>query len=136
MSLGNAEYVSLQAAREKAAEAHRLLAQGVDPLDQRRVSRAAEAADQARQTTFAEASEHYIASHEAGWLNPKHRQQWRNTLATYADPIIGSLPVQAGHHRIGAARARPDLAHHARNRQPRARQDRAGVVLRHRARLA
>jgi len=32
-------------------------------------------------------------SHEAGWRNPKHRQQWRNTLTTYADPIIGGVEV-------------------------------------------
>ena len=25
-----------------------------------------------------------LASHEAGWRNPKHRQQWRNTLDAYA----------------------------------------------------
>jgi len=37
----------------------------------------------------------YIEAHEAGWRNPKHRQQWRNTLGTYASPVIGSLPVQA-----------------------------------------
>ena len=35
----------------------------------------------------------YIAAHEASWRNAKHRQQWRNTLDTYADPILGKLPV-------------------------------------------
>ena len=34
-----------------------------------------------------------ITAHEVGWRNPKHRQQWRNTLATYAYPILGLLPV-------------------------------------------
>jgi hypothetical protein len=33
---------------------------------------------------------HYIAAHEAGWRNPKHRQQWRNTLTAYVEPIIGA----------------------------------------------
>src|SRR5207302_274123 len=32
---------------------------------------------------------------EAGWRNAKHRQQWRNTLATYVYPVIGDLPVAA-----------------------------------------
>lgn len=26
---------------------------------------------------------------KAGWRNPKHRQQWENTLKTYAKPIWG-----------------------------------------------
>jgi hypothetical protein len=36
-----------------------------------------------------------IASHEAAWKNSKHRQQWRNTLATYVYPSLGELPVAA-----------------------------------------
>jgi integrase len=30
-----------------------------------------------------------------GWRNPKHAAQWEATLATYADPIIGRLPLQS-----------------------------------------
>jgi integrase len=37
----------------------------------------------------------YIKAHRAGWRNIKHAAQWDATLATYAEPIIGSLPVQA-----------------------------------------
>ena len=40
-------------------------------------------------------AEEFIARKEAGWRNPKHRQQWRSTLATYACPIIGDLSVAA-----------------------------------------
>jgi integrase len=40
-------------------------------------------------------TERFIVAHEAGWRNPKHRQQWRNTMATYVNPTIGELPVQA-----------------------------------------
>ena len=36
-----------------------------------------------------------MASHGAAWKNPKHRQQWRNTLATYAHPHFGELSVAA-----------------------------------------
>jgi hypothetical protein len=25
----------------------------------------------------------------SGWRNPKHRQQWKNTLATYVSPVVG-----------------------------------------------
>ena len=31
--------------------------------------------------------------HESGWRNAKHRQQWRNTLCTYAYPILGHVSV-------------------------------------------
>jgi integrase len=35
----------------------------------------------------------YIAAHEGSWRNPKHRQQWRNTLAAEAYPHMGELPA-------------------------------------------
>src|SRR5215475_15228651 len=34
-----------------------------------------------------------IEDHKAGWKNAKHRQQWANTLETYAYPVIGDEPV-------------------------------------------
>src|SRR5262249_44682981 len=37
----------------------------------------------------------YMADHEGNWRNPKHRDQWRNTLRDYAYPVIGDLPVHA-----------------------------------------
>ena len=45
--------------------------------------------------TFDGCAKAYIAAHEAAWRNPKHRQQWTNTLATYVSPVIGQLPVAA-----------------------------------------
>jgi integrase len=44
--------------------------------------------------TFEQAARSYIAAHESGWRNAKHAQQWRNTLASYANPKIGSLMVR------------------------------------------
>ncbi len=93
MSLGSLEHVSLAQARDKAAEARRLLAQNIDPLDQRHEAQAAEVKQESALPTFKEAAEAFIATNEAGWRNPKHRQQWRNTLATYAYPAIGTLPA-------------------------------------------
>jgi len=43
---------------------------------------------------FRVVAEAYIAAHESGWRNFKHRQQWENTLKTYAYPVIGDLPVR------------------------------------------
>jgi hypothetical protein len=35
-----------------------------------------------------------IESKRPGWRNPKHRQQWPNTLKTYVYPKLGALDVQ------------------------------------------
>jgi integrase len=45
--------------------------------------------------TFKACAEAYIDAHRAGWRNAKHADQWANTLATYAYPIFGAVPVQA-----------------------------------------
>lgn len=76
------------------APARKLKSQGIDPIDHRRAQRDAERLEAAKAVTFDQAAERFIAGHEAGWKNPKHRQQWRNTLATYVSPVIGALPVQ------------------------------------------
>jgi integrase len=93
MGLGSAAVVSLDEARERALDARKLLAQGIDPIDARHAAQAAAQAQQAARVSFAEAAALYIAGHEAGWRNPKHRQQWRNTLTSYAEPVIGAVPV-------------------------------------------
>ena len=45
--------------------------------------------------TFDACAAAYIDAHKTGWQNAKHRDQWRNTLSSYAGPIFGLLPVQA-----------------------------------------
>jgi integrase len=95
MGLGSYPDVSLAAAREKAADARRLREQGViDPIKHRDTQTAAAAAVTAKTITFQKAAEKYIASHEVAWRNAKHRQQWTNTLKTYAYPIIGHLAAR------------------------------------------
>ena len=89
--------VPLSEARQKAGDLHRLVRSGTDPLAQRDAEQAAAkaAAQQAavRRTTFREAAERFIAGNKAGWRNAKHRAQWGSTLATYAYPHMGDLPV-------------------------------------------
>jgi integrase len=83
--------VSLAEAREAALAARRLVQAGQDPIDARRVAEAAAPPEATH--TFKEIALAYISAHEAGWRNSKHKQQWRNTLATYAYPTLGELPV-------------------------------------------
>lgn len=97
MGLGGLSKVNLAEARKKAADARLLLSEGKDPLTIRREEQirqtTAEKLAAARSITFSDCAEAYIRAHEASWRNEKHRQQWRNTLATYVEPVFGSVPV-------------------------------------------
>jgi integrase len=93
MGLGSLPDVSLARAREKAAQARQQRAEGKDPIAERNAQRAQELLAKARSITFQDCAEQLIASHEAGWRNPKHKTQWRNTLSTYAYPILGDISV-------------------------------------------
>ncbi len=94
MGLGSLVDVSLAEARQKAGGARKLREQGVDPVEQRKAQRAQERLADAKSMTFDQCRDAYIAAHRAGWRNPKHRQQWTNTLATYVTPVFGRLPAQ------------------------------------------
>ncbi|MDR8398669.1 integrase arm-type DNA-binding domain-containing protein [Paraburkholderia sp. USG1] len=89
LGLGAFPAVSLKTAREKAAEQRSILAAGGDP----KMERAAAKATAANRMTFDQCSAAYIEAHRGGWKNVKHADQWTNTLATYASPIIGALDV-------------------------------------------
>lgn len=93
MGLGGFPDVTLAGAKEAAREARKLIREGVDPIESARAAKSALRAAAAKSLTFTEAADAYLAAHEASWRNPKHRQQWENTLKTYAYPHIGKLSV-------------------------------------------
>lgn len=95
MGLGPLHTVSLAEARGKAADSRRLLLAGMDPIEARNAIKTAAKLDASKARTFSECAAAYIKAHRAGWKNAKHAEQWENTLATYAAPKIGALPVQA-----------------------------------------
>ena len=94
MGLGSINARTLQEARDEALACRKLLLQGNDPIEARDAQRAQEKLDAAKAMTFRECAAAYIEAHRAGWKNGKHADQWRNTLDTYAGPVIGDLPVQ------------------------------------------
>jgi integrase len=94
MGLGPYPEVSHVQAKEKAKAARDLARHGIDPIDEARNARSLLAAARGRQLTFDQCAEQYIAAHAAGWRNAKHADQWKNTLATYASPVIGKLLVR------------------------------------------
>ena len=82
IGLGGYPSVSLARARQ-LADGHRLaVAEGRDPLAERR---------RAKMPTFREAAERVHALNMGRWRNGKHTDQWINTLRAYAFPIIGSM---------------------------------------------
>ena len=77
--LGSAASVPLADARENAASARRKIAQGLNPVDERKrdggIPTFGEMADDVRETL------------SAGFRNEKHKAQWKSTLETYAAPL-------------------------------------------------
>jgi Arm DNA-binding domain len=95
MGLGSLTAVTLAQARQKATAARSLRAAGIDPIGAKRANAAAATLATAKAMTFQEAGTAYIEAHRAGWRSSKHARQWGATLATFAYPIIGALPVHA-----------------------------------------
>lgn len=92
--LGPYPSVSLENARRGAEFCRQLRAEGNDPIDYKRQLELNRQLENAKGITFKECALAYIDSHKAGWKNRKHESQWRNTLETYAFPIMGNLSVQ------------------------------------------
>lgn len=95
IGLGSYPTVTVGIARDRAREVREQIRQGIDPTEERRKAVADLIARQSSMITFRECGEAYIKAHASTWRNPKHRQQWGNTLETYVYPVIGALHVQA-----------------------------------------
>lgn len=95
MGLGAANVLSLAEAREAAASVRQILAAGIDPLEEREAERKRQKAEASSGITFTECASAFIKAHKSGWRNEKHATQWDSTIKTYAEPVLGALPVQA-----------------------------------------
>lgn len=95
MGLGSAAVYSLAEVRQKAADARRLAAEGIDPIEHRAGQAAAGALAATKAMTFQACAEAYITSHKVGWRSPKSLIAWEGTLGAYVYPSFGALPVQA-----------------------------------------
>ena len=81
MGLGDADHVSLADARALRDQWRRELALGRDPIETRRVAKAAG-------VTFGEVADRLLESpHIKSLSNPKHRDQWRYSLKELAGPL-------------------------------------------------
>jgi hypothetical protein len=95
LTLGPIHTITLGRAREKARACRELLVDGLDPREERAALRLTARVEAAKRVTFAQAADRFFESHKAGWRSAKHRHEWRLTLRSYAEPILGTLPVGA-----------------------------------------
>ena len=86
IGLGSVKILTLTEARAKAREYRRLIAQGIDPVAERKREKVAI-------PTFRAATKQVHEEHKASWKNGKHQAQWITTLETYAYPFIGDRLV-------------------------------------------
>jgi len=93
MGLGPYPDVSLSEARTLATRERKKILQGIDPLTDKRARRIAVRMAHDNMLSFAECAELYVESQAPGWSNPKHIEQWRNTLKNLAGPVVGHLSV-------------------------------------------
>jgi integrase len=83
MGLGSAVNVPLADARERAASARRKIAQGLNPIDERKRASGV--------PTFGEVATDVREALSEGFRNEKHKAQWKVTLETYAASLSGKL---------------------------------------------
>lgn len=83
LGLGSLDFVTLANARIAAYENRKLARSGGDPLADRRQAKAV--------MTFEEAAREVHRINLPTWRNPKHGDQFINTLATYAFPTMGTI---------------------------------------------
>jgi integrase len=96
MGLGSLKTYGLADAREQARKCRQMVVEGQDPIAERDARKVAkQKAESTTSPTFERCAINYMAAHEAGWRNAKHRYQWTATLRTYAFPVIGRTPIDA-----------------------------------------
>ncbi|HEX8414171.1 MAG TPA: integrase arm-type DNA-binding domain-containing protein [Sphingomicrobium sp.] len=86
IGLGSLKVLTLAEARAKPADYRRQIAQGIDPVAERK-----KVADPV--PTFRDAALRVHEEHKAAWKNGKHQDQWINTLTSYAFPMLGDRLV-------------------------------------------
>lgn len=94
IGLGYFEDVTLSQARDAAREKRRSLRLGLDlglPTIGERAKPAP--APVPVKHLFSVVAAEFIDSKREGWRNDKHIDQWKNTLETYAYPVIGNMDV-------------------------------------------
>jgi integrase len=94
LTLGSYPAISLKEARNRAVACRAELIAGREPNGYWKAP-VRTGAQISETLTFREFAQECIKAKSHEWRNQKHGEQWHNTLAKYADPVIGSLPLDA-----------------------------------------
>ncbi len=87
MGLGAEQTFSLAEARDRARSARQLLSDGHDPIERKQAAR-----DKPSVPTFKDATAQYFEAKASGFTD-ENLLQWKRSLARYAQPVLGKLPV-------------------------------------------
>ena len=90
LALGVYPDISLKEARKRAAQARSSVLQGQRPVATWKTAAIPETSTTPLFKNFATEC---IATKKSEWSNPKHTDQWTNTIEQYANPVIGNLPL-------------------------------------------
>ena len=90
MAIGSYPEVSIVDARNLALEKRTLKTNGIDPIEEKHTFKKQEQEKAKRR--FSNVAINYIDDVKNTWKNPKHAQQWHNTLRDYAFPILDEVP--------------------------------------------
>ena len=94
LGLGPYPTVELKSARLAAAGCRKLLEEGED-LKAHLKTRRSPGSVEHKEWDFEACAEAYMEAQRDSWSNPKHAQQWKNTLTHYAYPYIGQLNIDS-----------------------------------------
>ena len=86
LSLGSYPAITLKEARKRALASRNELMQGKKPATYWKAQITPEQIDK---PLFSDYAKQCIDSKKAEWQNPKHKDQWFNTIDQYANPFIG-----------------------------------------------
>ena len=94
----NSKTNSLAHANRAAAKCRALISDRIDPIEARLRLRAqteaeSEYSGDSQSRDFETVAWEVIDFKKVAWKNPKHHQQWANTLKTYVFPVIGNISV-------------------------------------------
>ena len=90
MGLGSYPEISIVEARNLALEKRTLKSNGVDPIFEKKTLKKQE--QEKAKRLFSHVASDYIDDIKSTWKNPKHAQQWYNSLRDHAFPVLDEVP--------------------------------------------
>lgn len=91
IGLGSFREVSLAEARKLALEAKRNVANGIDPVEEKKSAKTLLQTAQLKEITFDQAADIVHKEKSKEFKNEKYKAQWISVIRRYASPVIGNM---------------------------------------------